>query len=248
VSEEKTTIRLPLKTDAVLFDLDDTLHYRSKSFRGWAEWFAHTHLSEGDAEQIAALADYLVELDAHGYTPRELYFEQLRQKYPTLAILKDPIKELIASYQREVLKHLVRESEIWALLRTFKELGIPFGIVTNGVTTQQQRKIEVLELQEFTSCIFISEEFGVGKPDRAIFLAAARCLETPPERVLFVGDHPRNDIWGAHQTGMRTLWVQHPTREWPRDVARDIVDMTVGSLAELPGIFGVEALKRATPH
>ncbi len=242
MTDVTATVSLPLNTSAVLFDLDDTLHYRSKAFRGWAQWFARTHLPERDEAQITALAEYLIELDAHGYTPRDQYFLQLRQKYPELPIVHETIEQLIADYQREVLKHTAREAEIFALLQALKDAGVPFGIVTNGMAHQQQRKIEVLALQHLASCVFISEVFGAEKPEQAIFLAAARCLEMPPERVLFVGDHPRNDIWGARQVGMRTVWVQHPGREWPEELARNVVDLTVGSLAELPGIFGVAHL------
>lgn len=231
------TIHLPFATTAVLFDLDDTLHYRSKAFRGWAEWFAQTHLLTEATGNLAAAADLLVELDNHGYTPRETYFQRLRQIYPDAAILQSSIEQLMLLYHTEVRRFIRRETEVYSLLEQFKNSGIPFGIVTNGYASQQQKKIEVLELEKLTSCIFISGAFGARKPAASIFLAAAKRLETSPQQILFVGDHCQNDIWGAHQVGMRTVWIQHHRRTWPNDLPTDVVDMTIHSLAELPTVF-----------
>ncbi|BCL82234.1 hypothetical protein ccbrp13_46990 [Ktedonobacteria bacterium brp13] len=71
----------------------------------------------------------------------------------------------------------------------------------------QRRKIERLHLDQLTSCIFISEAFGVKKPEAAIFLAAASYVNLPPEQILFVGDHTYLDIWEAHAVGMKTVWL-----------------------------------------
>jgi putative hydrolase of the HAD superfamily len=97
---------------------------------------------------------------------------------------------------------------------------------------RQLRKIEILELHQLTSCVFVSQLFGSEKPDAAIFLAAAAHLHVSPDKVLFVGDNPYNDVWGAHRVGMRTAWLQraHP---WPSILAPHLADMTIWSLQDL---------------
>jgi putative hydrolase of the HAD superfamily len=230
---------LPLHTQAILFDLDDTLHHRHLAFKDWAQAFAHTYYTPDQKIEIADMRDYLIEIDQHGYLPRDDYFYRVQQRYP---FVQGSSTELTQSYQQHVIDYIVLENEISLLLQQLNEQHVPVGIITNGETLQQKRKIAKLGIAHFTSCIFISEEFGAAKPDPSIFLAAARSLHTVPEQILFVGDNPVFDIWGAHQVGMKTVWIHHETRSWPDDISRAVADITVHSFAELLPLFGFQPL------
>jgi putative hydrolase of the HAD superfamily len=185
------------------------------------------------------LAASLVRLDNHGYARRETVFGQLKHDY---ASLPGTVEELINTYWQEVIEHVVLEPEIEILLQNLQAAQIPFGIITNGTSRQQRRKITRLGFTTITPCIFISGEFGVEKPDPSIFRAAAQCLgRIQPAEILFVGDHPRFDMWGAHMVGMKTIWVHHDPRTWPDDIAQDVVNATVHSFAELLAILGLTA-------
>ncbi len=229
-------------TKAVLFDLDDTLHHRSRAFRNWAQAFAQRY-GQADHTLSKELEESLVRFDDHGYARRETLFSQLKRDYP---FVQDTIEALTTIYQREVIEHVTLEPEIKTLLYSLRDAHIPFGIVTNGTAKQQKRKITRLGFDTFTKCIFISGEFGVAKPDPSIFRAAAQCLGTKPEDVLFIGDHPRFDMWGAHAVGMKTIWVHHSPRLWPDDIAEDVANATVHSFAELLPIFGLTTAANTT--
>ncbi len=49
--------------------------------------------------------------------------------------------------------------------------------------------------------------FSLGKPDPAIYAMALAELQTPPARVLAIGDSLHTDIGGAHAAGIDSLWV-----------------------------------------
>lgn len=121
------------------------------------------------------------------------------------------------------------------LLRTLRETGFPFGIVTNGFGSKHD-EIQALGLDRMTSCIFVSRPFGARKPNPSIFLAAASCLDMPAEWVLFVGDALHADMHGAHSAGMKTAWLRRgrnrPDDPPPVDVAID----NVGALTEVLGL------------
>jgi putative hydrolase of the HAD superfamily len=94
-----------------------------------------------------------------------------------------------------------------------------------------------LGIDKYTSCIFISKAFGAQKPEPSIFRAAADCLQKPTEEILFVGDNPEFDIWGAHQVGMKTAWIHHESRRWPEHISPEVADLTLHSFADLlPGL------------
>jgi putative hydrolase of the HAD superfamily len=80
----------------------------------------------------------------------------------------------------------------------------------------------------------ISEHEQIKKPDPRIFTRAAERLAVHPAECAFVGDHPRNDIYGAGAVGMTTVWYSGD-QEWSADSAL-APDHMIGSLRELLSI------------
>lgn len=221
-------VALPFEVEAVLFDLDDTLYNRDRAYSNWASSFARAYFPQMDSHALQAIIAALIEWDDHGYAARNYIFEQLLQRYPSLNATLD---DLLAVYHQGFIKAIEPEATTIQVLQALTKACIPFGIITNG-SARQQQKIEVLGLVGQTSCIYISHLFGAHKPDTTIFLAAAAELQVPPEKILFVGDHPHNDIWGAHQAGMHTAWLQR-SYAWPETLPEQIRDLTLQSLLEL---------------
>ena len=79
--------------------------------------------------------------------------------------------------------------------------------------------------------VVTSEQARAIKPDRAIFLHLARCLDLPPDQILYAGDNPVPDLLGPRQAGMRVAWVNRLGLRRPRKVPPP--DFRVRSLSEL---------------
>ena len=230
---------MPNTIRALLFDLDDTLHSRNAAFHRWVQEFVRDDigLSEDDPRYQEAI-EQITALDGCGYSPREILFSKIKETYPYHPVFQSNVDQLIEIYKSRFLEHIRPEEETQRLLAVLKEAGLPFGIITNGATSHQFQRIRILGLDLLTSCIFISEQFGCEKPDSAIFLAAAACLGYEPDNILFVGDHPHNDIWGARQVGMHTAWL-HLQREWPAELVETPPDYIIGSLGELHTLLNI---------
>lgn len=213
---------------AFLFDLDDTLYNRDKAYSNWARLFARTCFPDLDMETLQEVTAALVLWDDHGYAARDFIFTQFLQHYPSTELNQ---AEFLSAYYEGLIKAIEPEQATVQLLHVLTTSHIPFGVITNG-SARQQQKIKLLGLDQLTSCIYISHVFGVEKPDPAIFLAAAAHLQVQPQEVLFVGDHPHNDIWGAHQVGMHTAWLQRAYL-WPETLPMHMRDLTLDSLSEL---------------
>lgn len=221
-------LRLPFEVKGMLFDLDDTLYDRDAAYYQWAMSFVQATFPAFTAIQTQEAVSLLVELDDHGYASREKLFTGWQQRYPDST---QPFPVWVEEYHRGLLRMIEPSQATTELLHTLHRLAIPFGIITNG-SQRQQQKIVQLGFDQLTSCIFVSHLFGIHKPDPAIFLAAATQLQRQPHEILFVGDHPYNDIWGAHRAGMRTAWLRRAT-PWPDTLAHTMLDLTLHSLAEL---------------
>lgn len=218
--------QFPYQTTAVLFDLDDTLYDRGAAFARWASAFVQAHPRFQDTCQQEAI-DYLITLDRHGQAPRTELFAAFQEQYPNLYT----VESIIATYYRQFPAYMEWD-HLFPLLQFLQQTRTPFGVVTNGFARQQLPKIAALGLAPLTSCVFISEVFGAAKPDASIFLAAAACLGVPAHQVIFIGDNPLVDIYGAHQVGMKTAWIRNGF-SWPENVPF-CADMVVDSFAELP--------------
>jgi putative hydrolase of the HAD superfamily len=124
------------------------------------------------------------------------------------------------------------------LLRHLRGAGVRTGLLTNGPSWMQRRKVELLGLEAELDVIGISEELGAAKPDPAAFAATLELLVSPPEETVMVGDHLDWDVRGALAAGMRgAVWVagDEDEREPPPGA------MKVARLDEVPGALAALA-------
>jgi putative hydrolase of the HAD superfamily len=94
------------------------------------------------------------------------------------------------------------------LLRDLRGAGVTTGLLTNGPSWMQRRKVELLGLEAELDAIGISEELGASKPDPAAFTATLELMRSAPNDTVMVGDHLDWDVRGALTAGMRgAVWV-----------------------------------------
>lgn len=91
-----------------------------------------------------------------------------------------------------------------------------------------------LDLNRFLNAVLVSEDVGWRKPNRKIFQEALRRLGAKAEETVYIGDSPLEDICGAAQAGMRTIFVpsQFYTLEDMHD-APEKPDLIVKNVCEL---------------
>jgi putative hydrolase of the HAD superfamily len=94
-----------------------------------------------------------------------------------------------------------------------RSAGLRLGIVTNGYTTMQIRKIRHHSLETRLDFVLVSEAVGVHKPDKAIFDLALARAEAAAHQALFIGDTPSTDIQGARNAGLHAL-LMDPHGTW----------------------------------
>ena len=219
--------------DAVAFDLDNTLLDRTALFVGVAGAFYDEYLTRRDSVTRNAALDLMVLWDEDGYEDRQAMRRRWLTEWPNTG-LDD---ESLAAWYGSAMDRLARpDAEVNAMLVELNDLGMPWGIVTNGDSDRQRGKCRGAGLDGLARFIIISEEVGYEKPDPRIFRDALEATGlTAPERVLFVGDTPSADIDGAKRFGMRAAWVRRG-REYPPDLLRP--DHVIDHVTEVRGILG----------
>lgn len=85
---------------------------------------------------------------------------------------------------------------------------VKMGIITNGFTELQQKRLDNTQTSHFFDIVVISEQIGAAKPDRQVFdYAFALMDEFDRTKVLMVGDTLASDILGGNNSGIDTCWL-----------------------------------------
>lgn len=214
---------------AVLFDLDGTLHDRPATLRAWLVGHLERH------SLPARYAERFTDLDDLGYRPkRELLPGLVRE----LGLPHDP-EALLADFSATFLAAPVPMPHAHTVLRELRAHGLRIGVVTNGWVEAQTACLNGCGLAALVDDAVISQEVGLSKPDPAVYRLALSRLGVSAADAWFVGDSPRNDVWGPQQVGLRAAYLPtgHALKgETPDAVLRDLRDvLRLGQVAPREG-------------
>lgn len=91
------------------------------------------------------------------------------------------------------------------------------GVLTNGFTEVQYRKLRSTGLDRYIQRMVISDEIGIQKPDSRLFRYAEQETGAKPESAVMVGDNPDNDIHGALNAGWRAIYFDRKSKPFDSD-------------------------------
>lgn len=87
---------------------------------------------------------------------------------------------------------------------------VKMGIITNGFTELQQKRLANTHTEKFFEIVVVSEQIGAAKPDRQVFDHAFTLMEQEDKtKVLMVGDTLASDVLGGNNAGIDTCWFNH---------------------------------------
>jgi putative hydrolase of the HAD superfamily len=99
-------------------------------------------------------------------------------------------------------------------IATLVRAGIPVGILTNGWSPLQEKKI-ARALGYFPGPVLVSETIGAYKPSSEAFRQLEVALGCDAAGLWYVGDNPVADIDGARSYGLRAVWVTDHAAPYP---------------------------------
>ncbi|MCD8190680.1 MAG: HAD family hydrolase [Clostridiales bacterium] len=198
---------------AVIFDIDDTLYnYKAANVRAMDVLCQYARQELG-LEEAAFRADYdrmmARQLREHGQTAgchsRAIRLQLLLEERGL------PLRHAAAMndlYWHALLDVITPRPGVTELIQALKERGVRIGVGSDMTTDWQLKKLEKLGLLGAMDFVVTSEEAGVEKPHRDLFLLCANKAGCPPEECLFIGDNLQKDVLGAQSAGMQALWLQ----------------------------------------
>ena len=111
------------------------------------------------------------------------------------------------------------------------------GIIANQPLGTEAR-LKQYGIRDYFSVILSSDEEGISKPAKELFLRALERAGCQPAEAWMIGDRPDNDIAPAKALGMKTVRVRQGLGGMMPVTGEDLrADHTVDSLTELLKIF-----------
>ncbi len=112
--------------------------------------------------------------------------------------------EFLQRYEQQMLRHSRLFDAVPLLLDRLDGQGLRWGIVTNKALFLAERLATSLALWPRAQVLVGGDCTPHTKPHPASLLEAARRLQVPPQRCIYVGDDPR-DMQAARAAGMGAL-------------------------------------------
>jgi putative hydrolase of the HAD superfamily len=220
--------------DAVIFDWGGTLtpwHTIDLT----APWQAYAELVAPDDPAPVAAALLAAELDAWAAVRDGQVSSTFERILATAGV--DFHEAATVAYRATWEPHTFTDPDVPGLFEALRSRGIKVGVLSNTIWPREWHEgffardgvLDLVDGGVYTS------EIQYTKPHEEAFYAAMAAVDVDaPERCVFVGDRPYDDISGAAALGMRAVFVPHSDIPAEQQVPIDVrPDAVVDRLAEV---------------
>ncbi|MFC5631216.1 MULTISPECIES: YjjG family noncanonical pyrimidine nucleotidase [Streptococcus] len=194
----------------LLFDLDHTL----LDFDAAEDVALEALLAAAGVTDIQAYKDYYVPMN------KAMWEDLAAGEISKPELIRTRFAKLFAHFDQEVdgaymaeryQHHLSQQGQVFDGVPEFLEILCQQGYrlfgATNGVTFIQKDRLAHSGLATYFEKIFISDEVGHHKPDKAFFETIAEQVEGfEVSKAVMIGDSLSADIQGGSNAGIDTIW------------------------------------------
>ena len=215
--------------EAVVFDLDDTLWpiapvilRAEKAMAGWIRDNAPEVAARWDVNTLKLLRASLVAANpAIAKDVMALRRGTILAAFDECGGSQTQAEEAFEFFRSERQKVEFYPDALPALERLSKRFRL--GVISNGFAS-----VEAIGIAHHFETVVSAHEVGTSKPDPLIYQACVERMGLAPERMLYVGDDPANDIIGPQTAGLKAAWINRAGDAWPETLGGS------GSLAGTP--------------
>ena len=237
--------------EAVIFDWGGTLSEFVDAELVDAWRLAARHLDPEHEEEVTARlvrveADFWATTSSHqrSATLADLLGTAARQL--GLDVAEALLEEAALRHLDAWTPHIRHDPDAAPTLAALRADNLRIGMLSNTHWPRafHERFLERDGLVDLIDARLYTSEMRFQKPHPSAFVAAADALAVPPERVVFVGDRPWDDISGAQATGMRTVLRPNP---FAPDVDGIEPDARISRLPDLVALIRAWRAGQPTP-
>ena len=193
----------------------------------WRVFAREYHLDETDQGLADELAGRIWEAEAAGWARGrdDGASARLEEILAEAGIVADDPRAVagLAAYQAFWEPHTWTDPQIRPLWEGLRANGIRVGVLSNTIWSRDYHRslFERDGVLDLVDADVYSSETPWVKPQREIFLEAARRVGVEPEQCVYVGDRGYEDVHGPKSVGMRAILVPHSDIPASQQVAHD---------------------------
>ncbi|WP_369228616.1 HAD family hydrolase (plasmid) [Streptomyces sp. R39] len=202
---------------AAVFDVGETLVNDTRYWSDWADWLnvpRHT---------LSALVGAVVTQGRHN-------LDALRLVRPDIDVDAE-WRAREAAGRGETLDESDLYPDVRSALATLQDAGVWVGIAGNQ-SIGAAGHLRALNLP--CDALAVSDEWGAEKPSPEFFKRLIDWVRAAPDQIVYVGDHPANDLAPARDAGLMTAHLRRgPLGHYWADSQHAQADWKANSLNEL---------------
>lgn len=205
----------------LIFDIDDTLIDHSSAVEMAARRFYLDFINSGDIETFLSIWEQVTDEVFEQITNNDLSFAEAkteRMRKVLRSYLTDPELSDQSLMQKLSDKALSYYESSWRLfpdvkiaLRNLRKKEL--FVLSNGLKTQQTKKLEHTKILSYFKNVITSEEIGAKKPDIRFFQRFISMMHLNPTECSYVGNDLEKDVLPALSSGMNAVLINRSSNE-----------------------------------
>ena len=199
-----TTAADPTNIRAILFDLDDTLiDHTSAAHNAATAWARELGLPDDQTDRWFAIERHHFAAYERGECTHQQQRRNRVRDFLGDFSLDDAVTDaLFARFLTLYEQHWRAFPDAASALTRALKAGLQVGILTNGATELQQRKLECTGLDISGVQLLTSTDLGAAKPNPECYERALAVIGITAHETIMVGDSFPNDVEGARAVGI----------------------------------------------
>lgn len=195
----------------ILWDVDATLlDFHAAEKAAILKLFRQFHLGECTEEMLQRYANinrgYWERLERGELTRDQVLVGRFQEFFEKEELDVSAAPAFNEAYQSSLGDTIVYRDDSYHIIKSLRG-KVKQYVVSNGTIVAQEKKLRLSGLGKLMDGIFLSEELGVEKPNKAFFDKVFKEIgDMDRDTVLIVGDSLTSDIRGGNNAGIRTCW------------------------------------------
>lgn len=224
----------------LLWDLDGTLlDFHAAESAAIKSLFGEFSLGSCSEDMIRRYSQineiYWQRLERNELPKSQVLIGRFEQFFQEIGVPQALASEFNRQYQLRLGDTIVYRDDSINIVKKFRGKVSQY-VVSNGTIIAQNKKLLLSGLGKLMDGVFLSEEIGIEKPNRAFFDAVFDVIRPSSlSEVMIIGDSLTSDIQGGNNAGILTCWYNPDQKPAPLGYSIDyiITDLhEVISLAE----------------